>query len=256
VPFPLLAHQAPVIPLKAWRPNWFNGTALVIGSIAPDLQNFWNVDTPRGMATFGHTLRGQVTFCLPVTLSVVVLVGYLDLGEVIAARIGTPARWLIGVGTIVRRPFGILLAATSALCGSLSHVGLDKLTHDVVPRFLPHGVYRLRGLTFSTHAIIEASTSVICACLTIWFLRRWFPMPAATVPRRPGMMWLMLFGLLGASAAFARALPATKHPHWYFEAGPVYVWGYVAFLTSVGAFVGALTAAMMLAWYDRSRDVA
>src|SRR4051812_19906912 len=37
VPLTILAHQAAVLPLKLARPRWFDGTALVIGSMAPDL---------------------------------------------------------------------------------------------------------------------------------------------------------------------------------------------------------------------------
>jgi len=31
------SHAAAVLPLKLWRPRWFDGVALVVGSMAPDL---------------------------------------------------------------------------------------------------------------------------------------------------------------------------------------------------------------------------
>jgi len=37
MPFTFLSHQAPVLPLKIAAPRWFDGTALVLGSMAPDL---------------------------------------------------------------------------------------------------------------------------------------------------------------------------------------------------------------------------
>ena len=30
------SHAAAVLPLKLWRPRWFDGVALVVGSMAPD----------------------------------------------------------------------------------------------------------------------------------------------------------------------------------------------------------------------------
>lgn len=37
VPFTLFAHQVPTLGLKSVRPRWFDGTALCIGSMTPDL---------------------------------------------------------------------------------------------------------------------------------------------------------------------------------------------------------------------------
>ena len=37
MPWIVPSHQAPVLPLKAWRPAWFSGLGLVLGSVTPDL---------------------------------------------------------------------------------------------------------------------------------------------------------------------------------------------------------------------------
>ncbi|MDP4013047.1 MAG: DUF4184 family protein [Candidatus Nanopelagicales bacterium] len=37
MPLTFGSHQAVVLPLKMLKPRWFDGTALVIGSMAPDL---------------------------------------------------------------------------------------------------------------------------------------------------------------------------------------------------------------------------
>ncbi|MFF5265545.1 DUF4184 family protein [Actinomadura viridis] len=37
VPLTFPSHAAAVMPLKFWRPRWFDGVALVVGSTAPDL---------------------------------------------------------------------------------------------------------------------------------------------------------------------------------------------------------------------------
>jgi hypothetical protein len=249
VPFPLLAHQAPILPLKAWRPALFNGTALVVGSMAPDLQNFWN--TPTGAAEFGHTLVGQLVFCLPMTMFVVLFVGNLRLGEVLAARLGGRFAWLADAATDIARPGGMLRAVTSALIGSFSHLGLDALTHETVPGWMPHRLYRIDHLVFSAHAITQAVASVIGALLAVWMLRRISLQNTRKPPTpRPGALWLLPFALAGAAFGLLRSLPAIRWPDGYFENGRVYVWGYAVFLVTVGASAGVLAAATLLAWWD------
>ena len=46
-------------------PRATSGTALVIGSMAPDVEYFLN---GYPTSTVSHTWLGQLTFCLPVTL--------------------------------------------------------------------------------------------------------------------------------------------------------------------------------------------
>lgn len=250
MPFPLLAHQAPVLPLKTRWPRAFNGAALVVGSIAPDLENF-STDTRH--AGFGHTLRAELTFCLPLTLGVVLLVGYLGLGEVLAARFGKPLAWLADAATDVTRSGGLPRAIASALCGSLSHLGFDKLTHDV-PTRVSHAVYHFAHLTFSLHAVVQLVASVIGALFSLWILRRMYLQNTREPPpHRKGALFVVALALAGAAFGAHHAAPAIAHPDWYFEAGRVYVWGYVLFLVVAAATGGVLVAGTILALFDRAR---
>ena len=246
MPYPLLAHQAPVLPLKMWRPALFNGTALVIGSVAPDLQLFWNGGT--GAAEFGHSIRGQFTFCLPITLGAVLLIGYLDLGTVIAARVGGLAR-LAGAALDVTRRGGIVRAVACALCGSFSHVIFDRMTHDMLPAWLPRTVYHLGGEPVTMHSFAQAGVSIVAGMLTVWMVRR---IPAAAPPpHRSGALWLAAWAALGAGFGIVRAMPAIRHPDWFFEAGRIYVWGYALFLGAGGGVAGVLLGATALSLRDR-----
>jgi len=129
VPFTFLAHQAPVLPLKLARPSWFSGTALVIGSMAPDFEYFLRGDPT---STLSHTLLGQVVFCLPLSLALVLVVERLlaptvpqhlpDLGVLHVRDYGALAHKRRGLG-------GWLVVATSALIGSFSHIAWDGFTH-------------------------------------------------------------------------------------------------------------------------------
>lgn len=246
MPFPLLAHQAPVLPLKARWPNYFNGTALVVGSIAPDLQLFWTTKT--GTIEIGHTFVGQFTFCLPLTMSVVLLVGNLRLGEIIASRLGARFAWLTNAATDVARSGGIERAIVSALVGSFSHVGFDMLTHDVIPA---RTLYHVRGIAFSTHAVAQAVASLIGAVIALAYLRAIYLHSTRDVPdRRAGASLLGFAAGLGAAVGLHASLDAIRHPDWYFEAGRVYVWGYVFFLVTSAAIAGVLVAAAGLRAFD------
>lgn len=249
MPLPLLAHQAPILPLKLWRPAAFNGTALVVGSIAPDLEYF--AERAARAAVFGHTFRAQFYFCLPVTLLIVLLVGHMDLGKVVAGRF-PGLRWLTGAATDVTKDGGLWRAGTSALCGSFSHLALDALTHDLLPRWLPSRVFRVAHLSAATPTVVQLVVSVLGVVVSLWALRRMF-MQNATIPDvpRPGRVVLVVSGILGMALAVRRALPALRHPDWYFDAGRLYVWGYTAFFVACGLVAGVLAGAVPLALWDR-----
>src|SRR4051812_47997245 len=110
-------------------PACFSGIALVLGSMAPDFEYFLRGDP---ISTLGHTLLGQVVFCLPLTVLLVAIIerviaptlpGHLpDLGPFHLhdyAALANTRRGLIGWLKVV----------TSALIGSLSHIGWDGFTH-------------------------------------------------------------------------------------------------------------------------------
>ncbi len=129
MPFTFLAHQAAVLPLKWSRPRWFSGTALVIGSMAPDFEYFLRGEA---WSSLGHTLAGQLVFCLPLTLACVWLVHHV-IARPLAER-------LPDLGLLHLRDYAALetarldasfwaRAALSAVLGSLSHVAWDGFTH-------------------------------------------------------------------------------------------------------------------------------
>ena len=130
MPFTFLAHQAPVLPLKLWRPRWFSGAGLAIGSMAPDFDKFIDgADATR----YGHTLLGQVVYCLPLSIGIYWLL----------VRVAAPTLARVGpdLGPLRLRDYAVALAAAPALrqrwpslvasilVGSVSHVAFDGFTH-------------------------------------------------------------------------------------------------------------------------------
>lgn len=248
MPFPLLAHQAPVLPLKLWRPDWFCGTALVMGSIAPDLE--YLASSRPHAAGFCHSLAGQFLFCLPVTLAVVAYVHGARLGETVSARFGW--RLLAKAATDVSGPGGAFKVVVSALCGSFSHLALDVFTHRWVPRYFGGlGSFRRGMFVLSAPGAAQLLLTAVGAILSLWMLRTLVRRaPPAAPARADGRVLLLVSALAGAALGGWRARPAFRDPGMYFEAGHVYVWGYALFHVACGIAAAWFVAGGYLSWKD------
>jgi hypothetical protein len=121
VPLTFPNHQAVVLPLKLWRPRWFDGVALCTGAAAPDVSY--------GFDGFGVTIRSHEPlalfwWCLPVAL----------LGAWLL-RLAAPAvaAHLPAGGTLHLRDYAALrrnphpwwVTVASALVGAVSHLLAD-----------------------------------------------------------------------------------------------------------------------------------
>ena len=129
MPLTWFAHQVPVFGMKLARPRWFDGVALVFGSMAPDLAyaftGSFGVDAHKAPAAFTiaaplavvmallfrHLIAGQIPRCFP------------DLGPFGVRSYGVLA---------TRRP-AVLVTLSSAVFGTGSHVVMDWFTHSGRP---------------------------------------------------------------------------------------------------------------------------
>src|SRR5439155_2163465 len=124
VPLTFPSHAGVVVPLKLWRPRWFDGVALVLGSTAPDLPYAIH----RYAEIRAHTWWGLVWFCVPVTMLGCVAVRWAVAVTAAHLPMGGPLR-LRDYGGLrdVRHP--LLVTAFSAWLGALSHRLWDVVTH-------------------------------------------------------------------------------------------------------------------------------
>lgn len=128
MPLTFPSHLAPVLPLKLWRPTWFDGVALVSGTVAPDAA--YLAAAGSGGHPFGdtHAWSALLWWCLPVALCYTWLVRRFV--AVVAVNLPDSRHFAWRRYRALadhRHPWWI--TATSALLGAATHLGWDRLTH-------------------------------------------------------------------------------------------------------------------------------
>ncbi len=170
------SHQAPALALKLWRPRWFSGLALVLGSAVPDLEFIARVDKA---CVVSHTVMGQLTFTLPVALALYVLATELLIPWVVPhLPSDTPARWhdLLALETPRGRQW--LPVACSAVIGGLSHLALDGFTHGDASGWavalLPslRAPIRVFGWAAPAYERLQVGLTVVLGAITLASWRR------------------------------------------------------------------------------------
>jgi len=266
MPLTYLSHQAVVLPLKLASPRMMNGTALALGSIAPDVEYYF-----RGyaMGTIGHSWPGQVTFCLPVTLAL-----YWVVTRVIAVPLAAhlPAGGVFRLhdyALIARQPAGFrhwLIVGISALIGSTSHVVLDRFTGGWSTNYQSVGSWPPPDLLPSdaAWAVLQLAIWIALGAVTIVLLahvgkhrllRRWAAVTGDVrvdfepgLPVRPLAFWLpiALLALIGGIFGTLYRKPG-YHLHEYST------WIHIALCAGSGAFIGLVISSLWALQFSRNR---
>ncbi len=123
----VLAHPVAVLPLRRALGRWAVLSALVVGSMAPDLAMF----VPLGVSRVeSHSLFGLLWFCLPVGAAAYLCFHALVAPLVVVAGPAAlanrcPERWRDG--RLPARPAAAV--AVSLVVGAVTHVVWDAFTH-------------------------------------------------------------------------------------------------------------------------------
>ena len=125
MPLTFPAHQVAVLPLKLWRPRWFDGTALVVGAGVPDIL---------------YVLRGAEGFESHHLTGIAVAVPFTVAYSMVLRRYAADGFFgsLPDFGPLKARSYrvlkngrpSLLVTVWSALIGVLSHVIVDSFTHQ------------------------------------------------------------------------------------------------------------------------------
>jgi hypothetical protein len=198
VPSTLPTHPLAVLPLKLWKPRWFDGVALAVGACAPDLA--YPLDGI-GVRIPSHTVAALFWWCLPSTIAV----GWL-------IRLGAPVvaahlpGWLREYGVLGRSRPAWPVTASSALIGAVSHLLWDLVTHP--------------GPVAAWWPIRQAcdDSSLILMPLFLWYVgsrhlvRQWHGEPPP-VARRPALFWTVSAAVTGAGGSVTLLLADPGRVH-------------------------------------------
>jgi hypothetical protein len=122
------SHQAPVLPLKTWKPHLFSGLALCIGAAAPDLDFILRIDY---IWIVSHTFAAQLFFTVPLVMVLHLILTALLIPWVLPLLRGGAPLYLHDLALL--RPAASardwLRIAVSGWVGGMSHVLIDGFTH-------------------------------------------------------------------------------------------------------------------------------
>jgi len=184
-----VAHPAAVLPLKGHFRNILPWSALVIGSITPDLHYFL-IGIVRGNS---HTVAGLLTFNLPAGL-LTWLAFHLVIKQPITRLVPDallPKLWRLARARVAWSAALVVRAAIAVVVGAASHLLWDSFTHQegwMVRHSwtLRHGVVHVHGYPLSVFAFLQhastiAGTVVLAVAFVIWYRRQ--PQPTTDLPR-------------------------------------------------------------------------
>jgi len=260
MPWMIPSHQAPVLPLKRWRPHWFSGLALVLGTVAPDLAFVLTLD--ENGAPLSHTFAGLFIVALPIVLVLHVLSTALVFPWLLPRLPGGAPLHLHALAR--SRPAtdarSILRVVVSGMVGAATHVFIDGFTHGDhsgwALRFIPVLAISIPCLGSPLYDVLQVGLTLGLAALA---LREWHRMASALPAAGPGAAaaWEVVPApsaerrraaqlLLAGALAGAVAGPVLKGTVGSPDALKLAVYGAITF---------ALLTAVVAAAADRARRV-
>ena len=194
------SHQGLVLPLKLWRPRWFDGVALVVGAASPDVAYAFD-GSGLPVWPLSHQPVGVFLWCLPVTVLLAALVRLA--APVVAAHLprGGPFA-LDDYGALHRSRHRWWVTVGSAVLGAASHLVLD-LIEAITGPVAEVGLH-LAGAFATAAVLLKVGRRRL--------IRRWHgPPPART--RRPLLFWAVAVGTATPMLVITPYLPAAQLAH-------------------------------------------
>jgi hypothetical protein len=252
MPFTFLAHQAPVLPIKKKRPDRWDGLALVVGSMAPDLAY---VTTGTDRYFDGHRLQNQLALMVAaVLLTYVVRLVVLPVAPLALPDGASPLRDVLL--DVSRTRHRVWVVAYSAFVGQLTHLALDAFTHrdgfvvqDVA--FFRSPWFAVGGHHVTLYDALQYGLSIVLGIWCVVMLRRWWSTPrletaVASGQLSPAGVGLVVAGSVVGVVTASLVAPGRYgiqdfHGHPYFSTGSTAImsWCWIAF---VGLLVGCILA--------------
>ncbi|GIG01068.1 DUF4184 family protein [Catellatospora citrea] len=165
MPLTFPSHLAPVLPLKLWRPRWFDGVALAAGAVAPDVA-YLALDADGRLFADTHTWQALLWWCLPVALAYTWVVRRTIATVAVHLPDGRRFTWR-AYAELAHHRHRWPITVGSCLLGAASHVAWDRLTHT---DGWIHTVFGVRWADVSTipwWTVSDLASTVIGAAVVV-----------------------------------------------------------------------------------------
>ncbi len=232
------AHPAAILPLHHYLRDKFILSALVIGSMAPDLIYFLPLNIPRAQT---HTFLSLFYWSLPAGL-IVLTFYYLTIRRTLML-LAPEWFWKYLHKQLKPRPAfsvrTVCIAASSILLGALTHICWDAFTHhnswlvEATP-FLQSVLLDFNGRELRLYKVLQHGSSLAGTLFLAWYVYK--NLPAVSGEDIPGR-WLSKFWrvlLLGSLIAIPAFFGASVALIEYMEQSD-----FEGFRQAVGLFVKA-----------------
>lgn len=213
-----VSHAAAVLPLQRLTRSRVPLAAMMIGSMAPDLQFFVPFDISRA---FTHDFSGVFLFCWPAGLALWLL--FVKVLERPTIEL-LPAAWRERVPrSMPVTPRALLLASLGVVIGAITHIAWDAFTHGSTPvsQYFPGleaALFEFRGHTIHVYGLLQYLSSVAgLLALAYWAYNLRYAPPPRRAPRHHSgflsdrarlIAALMVVGSSGLAAAVSYLLTA------------------------------------------------
>lgn len=208
MPF-MLIHPAAALPLYRRLGRYGVLSALIIGSLTPDMHYFLPLAVSRDAA---HSVSGLVWFCWPVGIALYLLYHLLlkqPLALLLPRAIATRVAPWLRPGHLPEASWRAVLL--SLLAGAMTHIAWDAFTHRHGPVVAALPVLRsvwftLENYPLAGYAVLQQASNVVgFAVLATWSWRCLRSLPSQPIASilSVGQRALILSGVLIASAGFA-----------------------------------------------------
>src|SRR5262245_50476708 len=162
------AHPAAVLPLRRFCPAPLDFSALVIGSIVPDLGYYLYSN----LASLAHSFFGSVFVCIPAGLALWIMFNLLR--KPLCFVLPQPHRGALAAlaaTPLSLRPRALMAAGVSVLLGAWTHIVWDFFTHNTwVVKQLPllgESVFQVSNAEFPGYVLLQHLSTVVGATILI-----------------------------------------------------------------------------------------
>lgn len=181
------AHPAAVLPLRRLCPAPLDFSALVIGSVIPDLGYYLFYSN---LARSAHSFLGSILVCLPTGLALWIMFHLLR--KPLCFVLPQPHRGALAalaVPPLSLRPRTLIAAGISLLLGAWTHIVWDSFTHNTwMVKQLPllrESVFQVSTVEFPWYFLLQQLSTLVGAGILIAAYGSWLRLHRGSVTNLP-----------------------------------------------------------------------